>query len=143
MMLRLISSVVGGLLLAFLIVFATDAASRALFPTLAAVPNTNDAEAMRRYVADQPTAVLSALVAGWGLAVFAGSAFASRFALRRELPGWIVTGLFLLATLTNFSLVEHPIWMVVTALGTIVTAGWLGARLTGRPAEPGPTSITH
>jgi hypothetical protein len=33
--------------------------------------------------------------------------------------------------------------MVVTALGTIVAAGWLGARLTGRPAEPGPTSITH
>jgi MFS family permease len=143
MMLRLISSVIGGLLLAFTIVFATDAASHAMFPTLAAVPETNDPEAMQRYVAGQPTGVLSAILVGWAIAVFAGSAVASRFGDRRELPGWIVTGLFLLATLMNFILVQHPIWMVVTGLGTIVVAGWLGARLTGRTSKPGRTPIPH
>ena len=135
-MLRLISSVIGGLLLAFLIVFATDAAFHAMLPTSAALPDTNDPEAMRQYVAGQPTGVLSALLAGWGIAVFAGSATASRFGGRRELPGWIVTGIFLLATLVNFTLVEHPIWMMVTGVGGIVVAGWLGGHLTRRSAEP-------
>lgn len=139
-MLRLISSVVGGLLLAFVIVLATDAAFHSFSPAPTTAPDPSDQEAMRLYVASQPTGVLIALLVGWGVAVFTGSAVASRFGDQRELPGWIVTGLFLLATLFNFIMVQHPIWMVVAGVAVILITGWLGSRLTARRARPGPAS---
>jgi hypothetical protein len=137
MMLRLISSIIGGLLLAFLIVIATDAAFHAIWPVSAVPPTANEPEAMRQYVAGQPVAALSAILAGWGLAVFVGSATASRFGSRGERPGQVVTGLFLLATLMNFSLVQHPTWMVLGGTALILLAGCIAARLAGRgPVVP-------
>jgi hypothetical protein len=136
-MLRLITSVVGGLLFAFAIVFAADAAFHAFSPALTHASDPSDPEAMRLYVANQPAGVLIALLLGWSVAVFTGSAIASRFGGRRELPGWLVTGLFLLATLFNFTMVQHPTWMASAGIAGILLAGWSGARLMAKPAQLG------
>jgi len=74
---------------------------------------------------------LAAIIAGWAIATFVGSAVATRFAGQGERPGWIVAGLFLLATAANFAMVPHPIWMVLSAVAVIVAAGWLGAKVGG------------
>jgi hypothetical protein len=84
---------------------------------------------MRDFVAAQSAGVLCVIIAGWAVALFAGSALASRFSARGRWPGWIVTAVFLLATIANFAMVEHPIWMVVAAIVAIAAAGWLGSRL--------------
>lgn len=126
--LKTILGIVGGLVLAFAIVFATDYLFHLLSPT-AARPEASDAEAMRTYVASQPPATLIALVAGWALAAFAGAALATRIANRGTWPGWVVTGLFLLATSGNFLMVPHPGWMMALAVALIVASGWLGVRL--------------
>lgn len=126
-MIRLILSIVGGLVVAFAAVFATDALFHALAPT-APAPATNDREAMRAYVAGQPAVVLAGLVIGWAVGVFLGSALAARFGGRGEWPGWVVGGLFLLATAANFLMVPHPAWMVFLAVVAITGAAWFGAR---------------
>lgn len=130
-MLRLISSIVGGLVLAFAIVFLFDMLFHALVPT-AAKPQSDDAAAMRDYVARQPVSALILLLVGWAVAVFAGAAAAARFARRGTWPGWIVTALFLLATAANFVMVSHPVWMVAAGIAMIIAAGWLGARTGAR-----------
>lgn len=133
-MLKVILGIVGGLVLAFAIVFAADHLFHLLSPT-AARPDANDAEAMRTYVASQPPATLISLVASWALAAFTGAALTTRIADRGAWPGWVLTALFLLATASNFIMVRHPAWMMALAVALIVAAGWLGVRLAGPDAR--------
>jgi hypothetical protein len=113
----------------------TDAAFHSL--ASGSPPSSNDATAMRDFVAAQSTGVLCGIVAGWAVAVFAGSALTSRFSTRGQWPGWVVTALFLLATVANFAMVEHPTWMVVAAVVAIAAAGWFGSRLGAGAAGTG------
>lgn len=128
-MLRPLLAIVGGLALAFALVFATDAVFHALFATGTPPADPADAEGMRAWVAGQPVAGLVAIVIGWALAAFAGAALASRVAMRGAWPGYVVAGLFLLATLANFMMVTHPLAMVVGGLAAIALTGWLGSRV--------------
>jgi hypothetical protein len=137
-MLRTILSVIAGILVAFAVTFASDALFHALVPSAPPPADTGDREAMRAYVAGQPTGVLIALPAGWSLAAFAGSALAARLARRGAMPGWIVTGLFLLGTAANFLMVPHPTWMVVLGVALILAAGWAGSRMGARTDRQTP-----
>src|SRR5688500_14621114 len=126
-MLKLVLSVICGLVLAFAIVLAVDALFHLM--SFAAPPaDANDKDAMAAYVAKQPSGVLAGIIVGWAIAAFAGAALAARLGRRRELSGWIVTGLFLLATIANFVMVTHPVWMVLAGIIAILVAGWLGSR---------------
>jgi hypothetical protein len=139
-MLRTILSVVAGIVVAFAIVFASDALFHALIPSAPPPADTGDREAMGAYVAGQPSSVLVALLAGWTLAAFAGSALAARLARRGEWPGWVVTSLFLFATAANFLMVPHPSWMVTLGVAAILVAGWAGSRIGARTAPRVPHS---
>jgi len=130
-MTRLILAVLGGLIAAFGLVFITDALFHYLSPSASTMPASGDREAMGAYVASQPAEALAAIIAGWAIATFVGAAIAARVAGRGERPGWIVAGLFLLATAANFAMVPHPTWMVLSAIVVIVAAGWLGAKVGG------------
>lgn len=132
-MVRLLLSIVGALLIAFLLVLASDALFHSLVSSASALPrNPNDQEAMAAYVANQPTGVLAGLALGWGIAALIGSAIAARFGSRGEWPGWVVGVLFLLATASNFLLIPHPAWMITLAVVAIIVATLVGARLGAR-----------
>lgn len=132
-MIRLILSIVGGLLVAFLLVFASDSLFHALVPSAAQVPSDpGDRAAMAAYVAAQPTGVLVGLALGWAAATFVGASIAARFALRGWWPGLVVGGLMLLATAANFAMIPHPTWMMALAIVAICAAAWFGARLFAR-----------
>jgi hypothetical protein len=134
--LKLLSSIIGGLIVAFLIVFATDTLFHLLSSSAAVPPDTRDREVMRAYMARQPASILVAMLAGWAVAAFAGSAIAARFGERGRWPGWVVGSLFLLATASNFVMVPHPAWMVAAGLLAIVIAAWLGSRVGARSHAP-------
>jgi len=125
-MMRLVLGVVCGLVVAFALVFATDALFHLAVPSAA---RPTDPAAMRDYTMRQPPAALLAIVAGWTVAVFAGAAAACRIARAGAGPGWAVTGLFALATAANFLMLPHPVWMIVMAAIAIAAAGWLATRL--------------
>jgi len=136
-MLRLVLAIVGGVVVAFVLVFATELLFHAISPAAGTVPDPSDREAMRTYVSAQPLSAKLAVLAGWTLAAFAGSAVAARFGGRGRWPGWVVAGLFLAATASNFLMFPHPTWMVAAAVALIVAAGWLGARLFARTTREG------
>lgn len=129
-MVRLIASIVGGLVLAFCIVFAVDALSHAAAPDGPTPPaDMKDKEALRAYVAAQPVWLLVSMTVGWAIAAFAGSAVAARFGGRGAWPGWLVAALFLAATASNLLLIPHPAWMVAVGITLVIAAGWLGTRI--------------
>lgn len=125
--LRTVLAIVAGVVVALATVFATDA----LFHQLASLPRpqTSDADVMRAYVAGQPAWLLALMVAGWSLAAALGGFVAARFARHDTWPGWVVVLLLLAATAFNFTLVDHPLWMVVASLAGIVIAGVLGIKV--------------
>ena len=127
-MMRLVLGVVCGLVIAFALVFATDALFHLAVPSAA---RPTDPAAMQDYAMRQPPAALLAIVAGWALAVFVGAGAACRIARRGAGPAWAVTALFLAATAANFLMLPHPVWMIVTAVLAIAAAGWLATRLFG------------
>jgi hypothetical protein len=129
-MLKVILSILGGLIVAFLSVFASDWAFHALVPSSMRMPSElAERNAMAAYVARQPTSVLAGLAVGWAVAAFVGSAMATRFAARGEWPGWVVGALFLLATASNFFMIPHPAWMVAFAIMAIASAALVGSRI--------------
>lgn len=140
-MLRSVMSIVAGLTVAFAFVFATDALFHAM-ASQTALPALNSREMMADFVAGQSLSTLMAVVAGWALAAFSGSAIAVYLGRRGQWTGWVVAGLFLLATIANFYMIPHPVWMVLASITAIAAAAWLGCRLGARwTTEPQPTSV--
>lgn len=129
-MLRLILSIVAGVIIAFVIVMAGDMLSQSLASSSGPAPtDMNDRAAMDAYVAGLPTAVFAAMLATWTVAAFAAAAFAARFGRRGTWPGWVAGGLFLCATAANLLMIPHPAWMAIAGVVLVVAAGWFGARL--------------
>lgn len=129
-MLRLILSIVGGVIIAFAIVMAGDMLSQSLASSAGPAPtDMNDRAAMEAYVAGLPTIVFIAMLATWTIAAFAAAAFAARFARRGAWPGWVAGGLFLCATAANLLMIPHPAWMVIAGVVLVVAAAWFGARV--------------
>lgn len=128
-MLRLVLSIIGGVVVAFVIVMLGDMLSQTLATASGPAPtDMNDRAAMEAYVAGLPTVVFFAMLATWTVAAFAAGAFAARFGRRGAWPGWIAAALFLCATAANLILIPHPTWMAAAGVALVVAAGWLGAR---------------
>lgn len=128
-MLRLISSIIVGVVIAFVIVMAGDMLSQSMAASAGPAPtDMNDRAAMRAYVAGLPMTVFITMLATWTVAAFAAAAFAARFGRRGAWPGWVAAGLFLCATAANLLLIPHPAWMAIAGVLLVVAAGWFGAR---------------
>ncbi|HUE78829.1 MAG TPA: hypothetical protein VMN38_04285 [Sphingomicrobium sp.] len=72
-------------------------------------------------------------VIGWFLGALAGSWLAVRLSPERW-TGWVVAGCVLVATIFNFALITHPLWMMAAGVLAPVLGGWIAQRLAA-PAE--------
>ncbi|KQY96467.1 hypothetical protein [Brevundimonas sp. Root1423] len=128
-MLRLILSIIVGVVIAFAIVMAGDMLSQSLAAAAGPAPaDMSDRAAMQAYVAGLPVTVFVTMLATWTVAAFAAAAFAARFGRRGSWPGWVAAGLFLCATAANLIMIPHPTWMAVAGVLLVVAAGWFGAK---------------
>lgn len=85
-MLRLILSIVGGVVIAFVIVMAGDMLSQSMASAAGPAPtDMSDRAAMEAYVSGLPTVVFITMLATWTVAAFVAAAFAARFG--RAAPG--------------------------------------------------------
>ncbi|WP_353203230.1 hypothetical protein [Sphingomonas sp.] len=122
--------VIVGIIVAFLLVAASDGISSALFP-LGDV-DTADPSVLAAYIAEMPIAAKLIVAAGWLIAPLAGAWLALRIA--DWLPGgWIVAVMFLAAGLLNQVALPHPLWMQVCAVVLPLLGGWVAARIHRKP----------
>jgi hypothetical protein len=137
-LLRGVLAVLAGAAVAILVVSLADLLVGRIYP-LPPGTDMRDAASMAAAIAAMPVAALLLLLAGWAAAAAAGAFVGVRMTAGRYVwIGLIVTGLFLVATISNLAALPHPVWMWPAALVLIPLCGWLGARAGASTRDPRP-----
>jgi len=130
--LRRIGAVIAGLIVAVLIVFASEGIGHKIYPP---PPGTDmhDMAKVKAFVATLPLSVLLIVLTGWLIATFAGTWLAARIA-GTPMPGYVVGALLLCAGIANAFMIPQPVWFSIASFVIYITATWTGARA-GAPAR--------
>ncbi len=123
-MIRKISAVVAGAVVAFGLVALLETISHALYPLPAGLDFRNPAH-LKVYAATLPLGALWCVLGAWLVATFAGCWLA--IVIARERPMFfaaLVGSLVLVATIANLLMIPHPVWFSITATVTIPLAAF-------------------
>jgi len=129
---RLLASVLMGLIVAFAITFGIEYLNSQVYPL---PPGTDyrDAASMRAAMATLPAPALIGVLVGWFLAAVAGAWVTVRIARGARWTAWVLGLLLLVAAISNMTLFPHPIWFWVIGVALYPVAIMLGVRLGTRP----------
>jgi hypothetical protein len=167
-MTRSIVAVIIGFMVASAIMMIVETANtRVLYPDLAALAASTDAqvvhdmqasapagaapdarelalrrrEALRGMMASAPTGALLVVVAGWILGSVAGAFAAAWIGRCRPIAHGLVLGvLLMLAGIANNLMLPPPAWFWIVTFIVFLPATYLGARLAGRRRGAAPAS---
>jgi hypothetical protein len=126
---RKVSAVVFGVVVAVILIIAVEALGHAIYPPPDGLDISNK-EAVQGYVMDAPVGALLFVMASWLVATLAGGLLACFIA--RETPlvyAAIVGGLVLVGTIINFLSIPHPPWFSITSVVVIIATIYLTSRL--------------
>ncbi len=70
-------------------------------------------------------------VIGWFLGALAGAWSAVRISGERW-TGWVIAALVVAATIFNFVLITHPLWMMIAGAAAPLFGGWVAQMLSQR-----------
>ena len=124
-----VGAVAAGMVAAVLVVTVMDSLSSAIWPLPEGLDPLDPAnmEQIREFVSSLPATAFLWHAASWTLAMAVGVFTARRIAPGRAMiPGLVVAGLFLAATIANYFSLPHPIW-----LGPVALLGCLAGALAG------------
>ena len=126
MWIKRVAGMVVGVVVTFSAVMAGEYLLHLVFP----MPNLDltNPEAVKAAMAAAPLGAKLGLAIVYGTAAFLGTFIATWIAGWRW-SGWVPMGLLLAATIANFMMLPHAIWLVVLSLVLIVLEGWTGVRL--------------
>lgn len=135
-MLRKVSAVLLGVLVAFATVMVVEWLGHQVYPVPPDV-DFNNPQQTEQYVANLPLGAFVSILLGWLLGTVAGGLTACYVA--REKPvvfASIIGAIMLAATITNLVLIPHPTWfsiagIIVIGLGTLLASRW--STTTGKP----------
>ena len=129
--LRSVGAVLGGLVVAAVLVVGVEVFSSIVHPFPPDV-DPNDYEVCKAHVAQYPAWVLAVAVLAWGLTTFASAWLATRLGPGRHRAHGVMVGLILLAlAVLNMSMLPYPIWFWVSNMFVFPLGFSLGAKLGG------------
>ena len=123
-MLKIILGIVVGVVVAFVAVMAGELAIHAL--TGGTAVDMNDPASVEAMMDATPVASKIGIVATYFIAVLLGGLAAVRVS-GRAWTAWVIMAVILAATIANFAIMPHPLWMVVCSILLIATAGVLAS----------------
>lgn len=124
---RQILGVIAGVVVGGLVVFLVEFAGHSLFPPPPGTDLTNP-EDVKRLMSLLPAGAFAMVLFGWFLGSLAGAWTANRIA-RTSMAGWIVAALFILLTAYNFTVIPHPMWMMVAGVVIPLVSAWIASRI--------------
>lgn len=127
--LKSIGAIVAGLIVAVLVVMASEFVISMIYPPPAGVDLANR-EAMTAAIAKLPAGIFAGVLIGWAAATVSGGWLAGKLAGRAQaIHGLIVGMLMLIAGVANMLMFPHPVWMWVSGILILLVGGYLGGRL--------------
>ncbi|GAA4039326.1 hypothetical protein [Parerythrobacter jejuensis] len=131
---RAIVATVSGLLVAVFVIAAVESAGHMIFPPPEGLDLTKPAD-QARLMSVIPFGAQLAVVIAWFLGAFAGASVATYLG-RSVIPGWIVVGFLVLASIWTTQMFPHPMWMIVAAGVLPVSAKLLADKLLAARLNP-------
>lgn len=128
-MVRLLVAVILGIVGAFVCIVLVESASHWFWPLPTGL-DFNDPAQLANFVGNMPIGALLALVFGWCVGAFVGSAISTRIApIHKARAALSVFVVLALATCANFLMIPHPLWLLLAATGCLPAFAWLGWRI--------------
>jgi len=128
-MLRSVAAIIAGVAVGFAAVMFVDTLNYAVFPPPAGL-DSSDPDALRPYLATLPLGAYLFILASSVVAAFLGTLLACYIGKGNPLVyGTAVGGIILAATISNFIVIPHPLWLVIATLTGIVLSTLLAMRL--------------
>jgi hypothetical protein len=127
---RKVVGVIGGLVVAAVVVGVVEAIGHRLYP-LPAGMNLTDPDDVRSMIQVMSPQAKSVVLGAWFLGAFIGGWVAMTIARWRPAP-WIVAGFILFGGIWSMVMIPHPIWMM--AAGVVLPL--LAALLVSRRVQP-------
>ena len=121
-MIRTLGGIAAGLGVAILTIILVEAVGNQFFPPPRGY-DMNQASAL-----SLPFETLVWPVIGWFLGALLGSWLALRVS-GKQWTAWVVAGLVIAATIFNFALIKHPLWIIAAGLVAPILGSWIGQRL--------------
>lgn len=124
-MIRHISSVVAGLLTAFVIIAMVEWVNSLLFP-LPETIDTSDYEALSVYMQDIPGGALLMVLLAYLTGTTGGAWIATVISRGLNWPAMLIGSMLMGAGLFNVLMISHPAWFVIGTVIVFLPAAFLG-----------------
>ena len=129
-MIRNLAGLAAGLAIALVTIILVEFIGNQLFPP----PRGYDMS--QGSAVSLPVETLVWPVVGWLLGALGGS-WAAVWLSAQRWTGWAIAALVLAATIFNFALVTHPLWMMAAGAVAPLLGGWAGQQLAARRSRAG------
>jgi hypothetical protein len=139
-MFRNIAAVIAGIVTAFVTIMLIDKIGHMVYPPPEGLDFTNP-DAIRPYLATLPVGAFLFILASSVVAAFVGTLVACYIGTANAtLFGAVVGGIVLAATIANFILIPHPLWLSLATLIGIVVSTLLAIRV-APPSDSAPPDL--
>ena len=129
-MVRTVSGILAGLVVAYVVLIAVELVGMQIFPQPAEM-NPLDPESVRQHLGEISAGTFVTVLVAWGLAAMCGPMVTRKVA--GEIPKWpalTVVALFAALCAYNLVVIPTPPWMIPAAVIVVVTSSVLAMRLT-------------
>jgi len=126
---RNVAAIIGGIVIAFLTVMLVDMLNHMIYPLPGGL-DVSDPEALRPYMDTLPIGAFLLVMASSVVAAFVGTLVASYAGtISPRNCAIIVGGMVFAATVANFIMLPHPLWLVFATLAGVVVSAWGAVRI--------------
>lgn len=133
-----VGAVLGGLILAMLLIAGLQLLSSAIYPLPAGIDplNPNHRAEFEAFMMQAPLAMYLVLLGIYLFAAFAGGALAGYiYPENKRMPALIIGMILTMAGIANAMQIPQPVWFSAVSLCSFFPAAWIGSHFVKRKAE--------
>ena len=135
---RAIGAILAGLAAAVLLIGGISFAAHLMYAPAQPI-DPNDTQAVEKFVASLPATAFALIVAGWGIATFAGAFLAARLG-RSAVYGFVIGALVLIFAVVHMLMAPHPSWVWLSGIVTVVVTAFIAVRSASSASPRGTVS---
>ncbi|MFT7614964.1 MAG: hypothetical protein ACI9J3_003952 [Parvicellaceae bacterium] len=126
-----------GVIFAFIIVGAIESISMTIYPPDPAVNWRDPAQVQANWDLIEIPAMIMVFMAHF-LSIIGGTIIAKLISRGSKIPGYVIGGLVLLATVMNIIYIHPPLWNSTTDVVLVLIAFWFGLKISKRRGKKPP-----